>query len=156
MQRSTTTVLATALCLAAGICQAQTSTPTSNLRMVVTDDAPKAAGPYSQGVVAGGFLFVAGMTPRDPKTGNQVADTFEAAANRVLENLEAVLRAEGLDWTDVVKTTVYLTKAEDFAPMNAVYAKHLGAGKPARSTVIVSALPGGAVLEMDVTARTRK
>ena len=78
------------------------------------------------------------------------------ARNRVLENLEAVLRAEGLDWTDVVKTTVYLTKAEDLAPLNGVYAKRLGTGKPARSTVIVLALPGGAVLEMDVIARTRK
>ena len=95
MQRSATTLLATAICLAAGICQAQTPTPASNLRIVVTDDAPKAAGPYSQGVVAGGFLFVAGMTPRDPKTGNQVADTFEAAANRVLENLEAVCVPRG-------------------------------------------------------------
>ena len=156
MQTSLAIALAAALGFSVGICQAQTSTPTSNLRMVATDDAPKAAGPYSQGVVAGGFLFVAGMTPRDPKTGSQVADTFDAAANRVLENLEAVLRAEGLDWTDAVKTTVYLTKSEDFAPMNAVYAKRLGAGKPVRSTVIVSALPGGAILEMDVIARTRK
>ena len=81
MQRSATTLLAAAICLAAGICQAQTSTPASNLRIVVTDDAPKAAGPYSQGVVAGDFLFVAGMTPRDPKTGNQVTNTFGAAAN---------------------------------------------------------------------------
>ena len=156
MQTSLASALAAALFLAFGICHAQTSTTTSNLRIVTTDDAPKAAGPYSQGVVAGGFLFVAGMTPRDPKTGNQVAETFEAAVNRVLENLEAVLRAEGLDWTDVVKTTVYLTKSEDFAPMNAVYAKRLGTGKPVRSTVIVSALPGSAVLEMDVIARTRK
>ena len=64
---------------------------------VTTDDAPKAAGPYSQGIVAGGFLFAAGQTPRDPKTGKQVADTFEQAANRVLDNLDAILKAEGLD-----------------------------------------------------------
>jgi len=64
--------------------------------------------------------------------------------------------AEGLDWTDVAKTTVYLTKSEDFGPLNAVYAQRLGSGKPARTTVIVSALPGGALLEMDVIARTRK
>jgi 2-iminobutanoate/2-iminopropanoate deaminase len=134
---------------------AQTS-PAPALRAVATDDAPKAAGPYSQGVVAGGFLFVAGQTPRDPKTGKQVTETFELAASRVLENLEAILKAEGLDWTDVVKTTVYLTKSEDFGPLNTVYAQRLGSGKPARTTVIVSALPGGALLEMDVIARTRK
>jgi 2-iminobutanoate/2-iminopropanoate deaminase len=126
------------------------------LRAVTTEDAPKPAGPYSQGVVAGGFLFVAGQTPRDPKTGKPVTETFDAAVARVLDNLEAILKAEGLDWTDVVKTTVYLTKAEDFGPLNAVYVQRLGAGKPARTTVIVASLPNGALLEMDLIARTRK
>lgn len=130
--------------------------PPPPMRPVTTDDAPKAAGPYSQGIVAGGFLFAAGQTPRDPKTGKQVADTFEQAANRVLDNLDAILKAEGLDWTDVVKVTVYLTKAEDFAPLNATYAQRMGVAKPARTTVIVASLPGGALLEMDLVARVRR
>ena len=132
--------LATALCACSGI--AQSPSP-SALRVVSTDDAPKAAGPYSQGIVSGGFLYAAGQTPRDPKTGKQVSDSFEQAVNRVLDNLEAVLKAEGLDWTDVVKTTVYLTRAEDFAPMNTLYAQRMGAGKPARTTVVVAGIPGG-------------
>lgn len=134
---------------------AQTTTPQA-LRIVSTDDAPKAAGPYSQGIVSGGFLFAAGQVPRDPKTGKQVADTFEQAMNRVLDNLEAVLKAEGLDWTDVVKVTVFLTKADDFTPLNTVYAQRMGAAKPARTTVVAAALPGGSIVEMDLIARARK
>ena len=152
-------VLFTVFALSLLACSVNAQTPSAsspNLRFVQTDDAPKAAGPYSQGVVAGGFLFVAGMTPRDPKTNAQVNQSFEAAANRVMESLTAVLRAEGLDWTDVVKTTVYLIKPEDFGPLNTVYAQHLGAGKPARSTVMVASLPGGALLEIDLVAKTRK
>ena len=145
--------LATVLAVPSGI--AQTS-PSSSLRIVTTDDAPKAAGPYSQAIVSGGFLFAAGQIPRDPKTGKQVSDSFEQAVNQVLDNLEAVLKAEGLDWTDVVKTTVYLTKAEDFASLNTVYAQRMGTGKPARTTVVVAAIPGGALLEMDLVARVRK
>jgi 2-iminobutanoate/2-iminopropanoate deaminase len=126
------------------------------MRVVSTDGAPKAAGPYSQGVAYGGLLYVAGQTPRDPATGKQVADSFEAAANRVLDNLEAILKADGLDWQDVVKVTVYLTKPEDFAPLNAIYAKRLGSAKPARSTVIVAAIPNSGLLEIDLIARARK
>jgi 2-iminobutanoate/2-iminopropanoate deaminase len=132
------------------------SPPIPSLRAVTTDDAPKAGGPYSQAIVSGGFLYAAGQTPRDPKTGKQVSESFELAAIRVLDNLEAVLKAEGLDWTDVVKTTVYLTKSEDFAPLNTIYAQRMGAGKPARTTVIVAALPGGALVEMDLIARMRR
>ena len=150
----TTTLLAVAM--AAALCACSSVTPPStSLRVIATDDAPKAAGPYSQAIVSGGFLYAAGQTPRDPTTGKQVADSFEQAANRVLDNLEAVLKAEGLNWTDVVKTTVYLTKAEDFAPMNNLYAQRMGAGKPARTTVIVAGIPGGALLEMDLVAQVR-
>lgn len=145
--------IAAALCASSGIAQTSSS---SSLRVVATDDAPKAAGPYSQAIVSGGFLYAAGQIPRDPKTGKQVSDSFEQAVNRVLDNLEAVLKAEGLDWTDVVKTTVYLTRAEDFAPMNTLYAQRMGVGKPARTTVIVAGIPGGAPLEMDLVARVRK
>lgn len=130
--------------------------PPAAPRLIATDAAPKAAGPYSQAVAAGGFLFAAGQTPRDPSTGTLVTESFEGAVNRVLDNLEAVLKTEGLDWADVVKTTVYLTKPEDFTALNAVYSRRLGSSKPARTTVFVAGLPGGAPVEMDIVARLRK
>lgn len=127
------------------------------LRAVVTDGAPKAAGPYSQAIVEGGFLFAAGQISRDPKTGAVLPPgPIEQAVERVFDNLEAVLKAEGLGWADVVKTTVYLTKGDDFAAMNAVYAKRMGDGRPARTTVFVAGLPGGAPIEMDLIARVRR
>lgn len=125
-------------------------------RIVSTEDAPKAAGPYSQAVVAGGFLFAAGQVPRDPKTNQFVVGTIEVSTERVLDNLEAVLKADGLTWSDVVKTTVYLTKAEDFAALNTVYGKRMGDAKPARTTVVVAGLPGGAALEIDVIAKAKR
>ena len=126
------------------------------LRTVATDGAPKAAGPYSQAIVEGGFLFAAGQVSRDPKTNTVLAGSIEQAVDRVFDNLEAVLKAEGLGWTDVVKTTVYMTKADDFTLMNAAYAKRMGDGRPARTTVFVAGLPGGAPIEMDLIARVRK
>ncbi len=127
----------------------------AGMKYVATDDAPKAAGPYSQGVVAGGFLFCAGQTARDPKTGEQVTSGIEAATERVLDNLEAVLKAEGLSFADVVKTTVF-TKGEDFQPMNGVYGRRMGDSKPARSTVVVAGLPGNALIEIEMIARAKK
>ncbi|HKF43211.1 MAG TPA: RidA family protein [Thermoanaerobaculia bacterium] len=126
------------------------------MKFIATDDAPKAIGPYSQAVVEGGFLFAAGQIPLDPKTGELVTATFEQAAERVLDNLEAVLKAAGLGFSDVVKTTVFLTKAEDFAAFNTVYAKRMGDHKPARSTVIVAALPRNAPLEIELVARAKR
>ena len=131
-------------------------TPPRAMKFVATDGAPKAIGPYSQAVVEGGFLFAAGQIPLDPKTGEMVTGGIEASAERVLDNLEAVLKAEGLTFSDVVKTTVFLTKAEDFQALNAVYGKRMGDHKPARSTVIVAALPRNAPLEIELVARVRK
>jgi 2-iminobutanoate/2-iminopropanoate deaminase len=128
----------------------------SSMKLVSTDGAPKAIGPYSQAVVEGGFLFAAGQIPLDPKTGEMVAGGIEPSAERVFDNLEAVLKAEGLSFSDVVKTTVFLTKAEDFAALNAVYGRRMGDHKPARSTVIVAALPKNAPLEIELIARARK
>jgi len=125
------------------------------MKFISTEDAPKAIGPYSQAVVEGGFLFAAGQIPLDPKTGELTAATIEQAAERVLDNLEAVLKAAGLGFSDVVKTTVFLTKAEDFAALNTVYAKRMGDAKPARSTVIVAALPRNAPLEIELVARAK-
>ena len=128
---------------------------TAAMKFIATDGAPKAIGPYSQAVVEGGFLFAAGQIPLDPKTGELVTGGIEQSAERVFDNLEAVLKAAGLTFSDVVKTTVFLTKAEDFAALNGVYAKRMGEHKPARSTVIVAALPKNAPMEIELVARTR-
>jgi 2-iminobutanoate/2-iminopropanoate deaminase len=133
--------------------KAETPAP---VRFVATDAAPKAIGPYSQAVVAGGFLYASGQIPIDPKTGNLVGGTIEQATERIFDNLEAVLKAAGLSFADVVKTTVYLTRVEDFAQMNGVYARRMGEHKPARSTVIVAALPKGAPAEIDLIASAKK
>ena len=125
------------------------------LKYVASDDAPKAIGPYSQGVVAGGFLFCAGQIPLDPKTGELVTGGIEPSTERVLDNLEAVLKAEGLSFAAVVKTTVFLTKSEDFQPMNAVYGRRMGDSKPARSTVFVAGLPRNSPIEIEMIARAK-
>lgn len=125
------------------------------MKFLATDEAPKAIGPYAQGVIEGGFLFTSGQVPLDPATGKLVSGGLEASAERVFDNVEAILKAGGLGFADVVKATVYLTRAEDFAPLNAVYARRFGEHRPARSTVIVAALPAGAPLEIDVVARVK-
>ncbi|MDQ2970777.1 MAG: RidA family protein [Acidobacteriota bacterium] len=126
------------------------------MKYLATDDAPKAIGPYSQAVVDGGFLFASGQIPLDPETGELVTGGIEASAERIFDNLEAVLREAGLTLADVVKTTVYLTKTADFPAMNAVYARRFGDHRPARSTVTVAGLPKGAPLEVDLIARVRE
>ena len=125
------------------------------MKFLATEDAPKAIGPYSQSVVEGGFLFASGQIPLDPRSGELVPGGIEAATQRVLDNLEAVLKSAGLAWTDVVKTSVFLVRAEDFPAMNAVYARRFGDHRPARSTVIVAALPKGAEVEIDMIARVK-
>src|SRR5689334_20500053 len=123
--------------------------------IVTTESAPKAIGPYSQAVSAGGFLFASGQIPLDPATGELVGGGIEASTERIFRNLEAVLTAAGLDFSDVVKTTVYLTRPDDFAAMNGVYARRFGEHRPARSTVMVASLPKGAPVEIDVVAKLR-
>lgn len=125
------------------------------MKFLATDDAPKAIGPYSQAVIESGFLFASGQIPLDPATGELVAGGIQAATSRVLDNIEAVLKSAGLGFSDVVKTTVFLIKAEDFPEMNAIYAARFGDHRPARSTVIVAALPKGAMVEIDLIAKTR-
>ena len=125
------------------------------MKFLATDGAPKAIGPYSQAVIEGGFLFASGQIPLDPQSGDLVAGGIEEATARVLDNLEAVLREAGLTFADVVKTSVFLVRGEDFPAMNAVYARRFGEHRPARSTVIVAALPKGAMVEMDLVARVR-
>jgi len=125
----------------------------SALRIIAVEGAPKAAGPYSQGVVANGFLYTAGQTPRDPATGNQVGGDIAAQTNRVLDNLESVLKGAGCTLHDVVKVTVFMTDLGDFAKMNEAYGARFGSHRPARTTVQVSKLPGNAPLEIDMVAR---
>jgi 2-iminobutanoate/2-iminopropanoate deaminase len=147
---------ATGAIAAAGLARAaEAPAKGTGVKFVSTDGAPKAIGPYAQGVEAGGFLFLSGQVPLDPAKGELVTASLDAAVERILDNLEAVLMAAGLGFSDVVKTTVYLTKAEDFAPMNAVYGKRMGEHKPARSTVVVAALPRNAPLEIEMIAKTR-
>ena len=123
------------------------------MKFVATEKAPKAIGPYSQAVIEGGFLFTSGQVPFDPATGRLVDGGLDVAAERVFDNLQAILSQAGLSFADVVKATVFLTRADDFAPLNAVYARRFGEHRPARSTVIVAALPAGAPLEIDLIAR---
>ena len=122
------------------------------LRQISTDKAPSAIGPYSQGVIANGFLFTAGQIPLDPVAGQIVPGGIVEQTERVMENLQAVLSAAGAAWTDVVKTTVYLHDLSHFPTVNEIYARWLGDARPARSTVQVPGLPRGALVEIDAIA----
>lgn len=122
------------------------------MRFVATDAAPKAIGPYSQGTVAGGFLFTAGQIALDPATMTVMADGVTEQTERVLANLHAILAAAGSDFSRVVKANVYLTDMADFGAMNAVYEQRFGVHRPARSTVAVAGLPKGVRVEIDLIA----
>jgi 2-iminobutanoate/2-iminopropanoate deaminase len=122
------------------------------LKPVRTENAPTAIGPYSQGMVANGFLFTAGQIAIDPKSGQVITGDVKAQTERVLTNLTEVLAAVGASWRHVVKTTVFLQDMNDFPAMNDTYAKILGDARPARSTVQVSGLPRGVLVEIDAIA----
>lgn len=123
-----------------------------SLKKIITDKAPGAIGPYSQAIVANGFVFTAGQIPLDPAAGKIVDGGIVEQTDRVMENLQEVLRAAGVTWADVVKTTVYLHDLAHFPTVNEVYGKWLGDSRPARSTVQVASLPRGALVEIDVIA----
>ncbi len=122
------------------------------LKKISTDKAPSAIGPYSQGIIANGFLFTAGQIPLDPVAGKIVEGGIVEQTEQVMKNLQEVLRAAGANWGDVVKTTDFLQDLAHFPPVNEVYGKWLGDARPARSTVQVSALPRGAMVEIDAIA----
>jgi len=122
------------------------------LATVSTPGAPRAIGPYSQGIRANGFLFTAGQVGFDPETGELVDGGIAEQTERVLKNLGAILHAAGVDFSRVVKTTVFLVDMADFAVMNGVYAAAFGEHRPARSTVAVAALPRGARVEIEAIA----
>jgi 2-iminobutanoate/2-iminopropanoate deaminase len=117
--------------------------------VISSDRAPRAIGPYSQAIRAGGLIFLSGQIPLDPATGELVAGDIEAQTRQVLKNLAAVLEAAGASLDDVVRTTIYLTDLADFAVVNRVYGEHFRALPPARATVQVAALPKGATVEID-------
>jgi 2-iminobutanoate/2-iminopropanoate deaminase len=120
-----------------------------SVKTVHTNAAPAAIGPYSQGIVANGFLFTAGQIAIDPATGQIVNGDVAKQTERVMANLAAVLATVNATWADVVKTTVFLHDMGDFPVVNEVYGKALGEARPARSTVQVSALPRGVLVEID-------
>ncbi|MCH5158779.1 MAG: RidA family protein [Clostridiales bacterium] len=125
----------------------------SKLTRINSADAPAAIGPYSQAIVAGGFLFASGQIPVNPKTGNVDSDDVTAQAHVVLKNAGAVLKEAGLSYSDVVKTTVFITDMKDFAAVNAVYAEYFSEPYPARSCVQVVALPKGVKVEAEFIAK---
>jgi 2-iminobutanoate/2-iminopropanoate deaminase len=117
-----------------------------------SEQAPKAVGPYAHAIRTGNLLYCSGQTPLDPITMTIEAADIEAQTRRALKNLEAVLQAAGLSFSDVVKTNVFLTDMELFSKMNAVYAEVFGAHRPARSTVAVKGLPYNALVEIECIA----
>lgn len=121
-------------------------------KIIKTTDAPQAIGPYSQAVEAGGFVFVSGQIPIDPKTGNVLQADIKAQTKLIMDNAKAVLFAAGCTLSSVVKTTIYLKSMNDFAAVNEVYGGYFPSDPPARATVEVSRLPKDVAIEMDFVA----
>ncbi|MGI0080884.1 MAG: RidA family protein [Nitrososphaerales archaeon] len=122
------------------------------MKVINSQDAPKAIGPYSQAIANGGLIFLSGQIPLDPKSGNVEAKTIEGQTSQVLSNLNAVLLAAGADLSNVVRCTVFLTDLSEFAAFNKVYGSFFPSNPPARTTVQVAKLPRDAKLEIDAIA----
>jgi 2-iminobutanoate/2-iminopropanoate deaminase len=120
--------------------------------IISTEQAPKAIGPYSQGVKAGGFLFLSGAIALDPVSGEMCQGGISAETELVMKNIGALLQAAGLGYGDVVKTVIYLANMGDFATVNAIYGRFFPENPPARVTVEVKGLPRGALVEIEITA----
>jgi 2-iminobutanoate/2-iminopropanoate deaminase len=121
-------------------------------KVIASSEAPAAVGPYSQAIAAGNTLYCAGQIPLDPASGEIVSGGIAAQTARVLDNIAGVLRANGMEFSNVVKATVFMTDLADFSEMNAVYGRYFQPPFPARSTVQVVALPRGAQVEIEVIA----
>ncbi|HOM71664.1 MAG TPA: RidA family protein [Armatimonadota bacterium] len=121
-------------------------------KIIETSTAPKAIGPYSQAVKAGGLIFVSGQIPINPNTNELVSGSIETETTQVMENLKAILSAAGATLADVVKTTIYLADMGDFAKVNEVYGSYFTGSYPARATVQVAGLPKGVRVEIDAVA----
>ncbi|MFQ5767274.1 MAG: RidA family protein [Acidobacteriota bacterium] len=120
--------------------------------IIESEEAPQAIGPYSQAVRCGGLLYCSGQIGLVPASGSMVPGGVEAEARQALKNLEAVLQAGGSSWNRVLKTTIYLTRMDDFALVNDTYARFISGPPPARATVGVASLPKGALVEIDALA----
>ena len=121
-------------------------------KIVSTNEAPAAVGPYSQAVRSGALIFCAGQIPLDPGSGQIISQDVGEQTRRVLDNLQAVLKAERLNFAHIVKTTVFLTDLADFQTVNEIYASYFKEQPPARSTIQVAALPKGARVEIEAIA----
>jgi 2-iminobutanoate/2-iminopropanoate deaminase len=127
----------------------------STKTVVHSDAAPKAIGPYSQAIIANGFVFCSGQTPIDPATGNLVPGGIEEQTHQVFKNLKAVLAAAGTDLEHVIKSNVFLKDMNNFATMNGIYASYFTGSPPARSTVEVARLPKDCMVEIEMVALVR-
>lgn len=123
------------------------------MKVIQSAKAPAAVGPYSQGVDCGEFVFFSGQIPLVPETGLLAGDTIEQQARQMFQNIAAVLQEAGLNFSNVVKTTVFLTDLSNFAVLNGIYAEYFSEPYPARSCVEVSALPKGALVECEIIAK---
>ncbi len=121
------------------------------MRIISTEKAPAAIGPYSQGIITGDLLFASGQIPINPETGNVEAKTIEEQTKQVCKNIGELLKAAGSDFSKVVKTTCFLSDINDFAAFNAVYADYF-VSKPARSCVAVKDIPKGVLCEIEIIA----
>ena len=123
-------------------------------KIVATPKAPAAIGPYSQAIRIGDFLYTSGQISLDPETMKMITGDIEMETEKVLKNIESILKADGLELNNIIKTTVYLTDLSEFTRMNKVYEKFFSETKPARACVQVAALPKGAKVEIDAIAHS--
>ena len=123
-------------------------------KIIATPKAPAAIGPYSQAIRIGDFLYTSGQISLDPETMEMITGDIEVETEKVLKNIEAILKEDGLNLNNIIKTTVYLTNLSEFARMNQVYENFFTDTKPARACVQVAALPKGAKVEIDVVAHS--
>lgn len=122
-------------------------------KVILTKDAPAPIGPYSQAIDTGNLVFCSGQIALDPASGNVVGDDVKTQAEQVMKNIDAVLKAGGLQFKNIVKTTIFLIDMKDFPVVNEVYGQHFTELPPARSTIAVSALPKGVKVEIEVIAQ---
>lgn len=125
-------------------------------KQIQTTDAPAAIGPYSQAVRSGNFIFYSGQIPLDPSSGTLVDGGIEVQTRQVLANMRAMLRASGCDFSDVIKSTIYLTDLAEFGTVNDIYAECFDEMPPARACVQVAALPKGAMIEIEWIATVKQ
>jgi 2-iminobutanoate/2-iminopropanoate deaminase len=121
-------------------------------KVIQTDKAPKAIGPYSQAIRAGNLLFLSGQIPIDPKTGELIGEDIRQQTQRALENIKGLLESQGLGMGDVIKVTIFLRDMGNFNQVNEVYATYFSSSPPARSTVEVARLPRNAEIEIEAIA----